>query len=219
MRIDANIWSKQGGTMAPKKFYAVKVGKQPGVYKTWAECQKQVTGYSGALFKSFLTEAEAQEYVSGNASATPVDNNQQERPAGKYYDIYVDGSYDNNQKQYSWGFAVYDGSKVIHTASGVGQNNEAVAIRNIAGELEATIEAIKWAEMQDIGSIVIHHDYIGISEWATGKWKTNNKITAAYSVFIRPYLSWVRFNKVAGHSGITGNELADKLAGEALRRQ
>ena len=203
--------------MAPKKFYAVKVGKQPGIYKTWAECQKQVTGYSGALFKSFPTEAEAQDYISGNAPGTPLDSNQNERPAGEYYDIYVDGSYHN--KRYSWGFAVYNGSQVIHTASGVGQNAEAVAIHNIAGELEATIEAVKWAETQDIGSITIHHDYIGISEWATGKWKTNNKITAAYSVFIRPYLSWVRFNKVAGHSGIAGNELADKLAGEALRRQ
>ncbi|MBO5588916.1 MAG: RNase H1/viroplasmin domain-containing protein, partial [Anaerovibrio sp.] len=26
--------------MAQKKFYAVKQGRQPGIYTTWAECQK-----------------------------------------------------------------------------------------------------------------------------------------------------------------------------------
>jgi len=204
--------------MAKQKFYAVKVGRNPGVYKTWAECQKQSMGYPGALFKSFPTHEEAQEYVSGNVSTTPVDSNENDRPAGKHYDIYVDGSYDNSKKKYSWAFAVYDGSQVIHTSSGVGQAAEAVAVRNIAGELEATTEAVTWAETQDIGSITIHHDYIGISEWATGKWKTNNKITQGYASFIRPYLSWVRFNKVAGHTGVEGNELVDRLAGEALRR-
>jgi len=204
--------------MAKQKFYAVKVGRNPGVYKTWAECQKQVMGYPGALFKSFPTQEEACGYVSGNASATPVNSNENDRPAGKHYDIYVDGSYDNSKKKYSWAFAVYDGSQVIHTSSGVGQDLEAVAVRNIAGELEATTEAVTWAETQDIGSITIHHDYIGISEWATGKWKTNNKITQSYASFIRPNLSWVRFNKVAGHTGVEGNELVDRLAGEALRR-
>lgn len=204
--------------MAIKKYYAVKVGRSPGIYKTWNECQKQVIGYPGALFKSFLSELEAKEYIEGYPAipASTVDANDEKE---NYYDIYVDGSYDNSQKKYSWGFAVYKGSEVIYTASGVGKNAEAVAIRNVAGELEATIEAVKWVESQDIESIIIHHDYIGISEWATGKWKTNNKITEAYSVFIKPYLSWVKFHKVAGHTGIPGNELADKLAGDALRNQ
>lgn len=31
--------------------YAVKVGRVPGVYATWAECSKQVTGFRGAEFK------------------------------------------------------------------------------------------------------------------------------------------------------------------------
>lgn len=31
-----------------KKYYAVKIGKVPGVYDTWDECLQQVTGQKGA---------------------------------------------------------------------------------------------------------------------------------------------------------------------------
>jgi ribonuclease HI len=43
------------------KFYAVRVGKQPGIYHSWAECLDQVKGFHKAVFKSFtsLSEAEA----------------------------------------------------------------------------------------------------------------------------------------------------------------
>lgn len=42
-----------------KKFYAVRKGRTPGVYTTWADCERQVKGYSGAIFKSFPTAEEA----------------------------------------------------------------------------------------------------------------------------------------------------------------
>jgi ribonuclease HI len=35
-----------------KKYYAVKVGKEPGVYDTWDQCLAQVTGQKGASCKS-----------------------------------------------------------------------------------------------------------------------------------------------------------------------
>ena len=37
-----------------KKYYAVRTGRKTGVFMTWAECQKQVMGFSGAEFKSFF---------------------------------------------------------------------------------------------------------------------------------------------------------------------
>lgn len=36
-----------------RKYYAVKKGRKAGVYLTWPECQKQVIGYKGAIYKSF----------------------------------------------------------------------------------------------------------------------------------------------------------------------
>ena len=48
------------------KYYAVAKGRKTGIYTTWGDCQKQVNGYSGAVFKSFETEGEAKRFMSGN---------------------------------------------------------------------------------------------------------------------------------------------------------
>lgn len=55
--------------MAKKKnYYAVKNGRKPGIYTTWADCQQEIIGFSGAVFKGFETLEEAQEYMK-NAGA------------------------------------------------------------------------------------------------------------------------------------------------------
>ena len=46
------------------KFYAVRKGHRPGIYNTWAACEKAVKGFSGAEFKSFKTKAEADNFVN-----------------------------------------------------------------------------------------------------------------------------------------------------------
>ena len=48
------------------KFYAVRKGKKTGVFSTWDECKEQVTGFKGAIYKSFKTLVEAEEFVKGN---------------------------------------------------------------------------------------------------------------------------------------------------------
>ena len=45
------------------KYYAVRTGRQVGVYTTWPEAQQQVQGYPNAVFKSFVTRAEADEFM------------------------------------------------------------------------------------------------------------------------------------------------------------
>ena len=43
------------------KFYVVWHGVEPGIYKSWSECEQQIKGFNGAVYKSFNTEDEAQE--------------------------------------------------------------------------------------------------------------------------------------------------------------
>ncbi|MFD3259535.1 ribonuclease H [Paenibacillus lentus] len=47
--------------MAKQKFYVVWVGKKPGVYHSWAECQEQTNQYFDAKFKSFNSSKEAEQ--------------------------------------------------------------------------------------------------------------------------------------------------------------
>lgn len=49
------------------KYYAVAKGRKTGIYTTWGDCESQVKGFSGAIFKSFSTEAEAKRFMLGNS--------------------------------------------------------------------------------------------------------------------------------------------------------
>ena len=60
--------------MAKSKFYAVAKGRRTGIYGTWAECQAQVNGFRGAVFKSFKSRGDAEKFLGANSfsSATTV---------------------------------------------------------------------------------------------------------------------------------------------------
>ena len=46
------------------KYYAVRKGRVPGIYYSWDECRAQVDKFSGAEFKSFHSEKEAELYLN-----------------------------------------------------------------------------------------------------------------------------------------------------------
>ena len=54
----------------PKKYYVVKRGHHTGVYYSWSDCQKEVTGFPGAIYKGFATQAEAEAWY-GKPIAPP----------------------------------------------------------------------------------------------------------------------------------------------------
>lgn len=47
------------------KFYAVKIGRETGIFLTWDECAKNVNKYPGAVYKSFKTRDEAENFLRG----------------------------------------------------------------------------------------------------------------------------------------------------------
>jgi ribonuclease HI len=46
-----------------KQYYAVRIGREPGIYRTWDECKAQVDGYAKAQYKGFGSLEEAEEYM------------------------------------------------------------------------------------------------------------------------------------------------------------
>jgi hypothetical protein len=47
------------------KYYAVRIGHQPGIYTCWDECRKQIFKYPGNMFASFYTISKAKAYMCG----------------------------------------------------------------------------------------------------------------------------------------------------------
>ena len=52
-------------------YYAVKIGENPGIYSSWAECEKQVKGYPNAQFKKWKTREEAEAYINDSGNSKP----------------------------------------------------------------------------------------------------------------------------------------------------
>ena len=50
-------------------FYAVHVGRQTGVFNTWAEAEQQVKGFAGAQFKKFDSVGDAEFFADRGRQA------------------------------------------------------------------------------------------------------------------------------------------------------
>ena len=46
------------------KYYAVAKGHNPGIYTDWTTTNENIKGFAGAIYKSFKTMEEAQEYIN-----------------------------------------------------------------------------------------------------------------------------------------------------------
>ena len=136
--------------------------------------------------------------------------------------IYVDGSFKTINEHQLIGSAYVvvnpDGSTVERkVAKEVEAGNHS---RNISGELNATYGAIAYALQNNLPEITIYHDYVGIAEWANLNWKANKPETKQYANYVNRVRNEkglvINFIHIKGHSGNMFNEVADKLAGEAI---
>ena len=60
--------------MAKQKYYVVWNGPSPGVYSSWEACQEAVCGVSGAKYKSFKTQAEAEDAFEMGEEAYEIES-------------------------------------------------------------------------------------------------------------------------------------------------
>lgn len=208
--------------MAAKNFYAVKKGLTPGIYTNWPDCQAQINGYSGAVYKGFATLDEAKAFMGGQAQVFgQVDHMKDRAPKEEQTDTeavaYVDGSYDVTTGSFSYGMVFFHDGNEEHFSKKF-EGSDLASMRNVAGEIEGARAAMQLCLDRKIKSLTIYHDYIGIAAWCTGEWKAKQEGTMDYALFYRAASLHVdiHFKKVKGHSGDTYNELADKLAKEAL---
>lgn len=189
-------------------YYAVKKGNTTGIFETWAECQKQVKGYSGAVFKKFDDLQAAEHYLQADDSKPPLEK---EGPFA-----YIDGSYNHAAGVYSYGGFIRDGNDTT-LLQGVGNDPRYLKERNIAGEAMGVLQTMETALFLGLHEIILYYDYAGLEQWAAGNWKAKSPLATYYVQEygrLKDFLT-VHFVHVKGHTGNEGNELADILAKEA----
>ena len=225
-----------------KKYYAVRVGHNPGIYVTWSDCENQVKGFPGAQYKSFPTEAEAKAYMGtvsianssiakqSRAKKTSVATSKK-MSLGEYLNkqtdnihqivesdscevrAFIDGSFDKRKGVVGSGGVILLGTEEIEFSLSNTEPNH-VAYWNVSGELLAALHVVDYALNHGYTSCSLYYDYMGIEMWATGRWNTNNPLTTNYAKRMKEASKQLRidFHKVKAHSGIAYNDRADALA-------
>lgn len=213
------------------KFYAVKNGRLPGIYLTWDECIVQVTGFSGAVYKAFSTQAEAQKFV--DTTTIPYNLTSKivktvdffPKTIPKVIDIYTDGSHKRNINFLGLGaWCKYDSIEYKISNQCSYELLNYYQIQEFANKVSSpTMEFIAVAEvlrkfnnMQQNIQILFHCDYIGPMNWISGIWKSKEPYIRNILEICKNSISSMKceilFEHVKGHSGIEGNEKADILA-------
>ena len=182
-----------------KKVYAVKIGRQTGLFSTWAECEKQIKGYSGAKFKGFENAQEALAWLAAPVSNMPAEkrdtsrrksfsslNSPTDKPPQKRispsqaadtdYTVYTDGScLRNPDGPGGWAAVILNGKtgelQELHAGSPSTTNNRM--------ELSAAICAL--SAIEEGASVTLYTDsqYLKnafskhwLSNWKRNGWKT-----------------------------------------------
>lgn len=199
-----------------QKYYAVKEGRKKGVLNSWDECKASVDGYPNAIYKAFSSYDEAYAFAFGKNKNSCDKNLSNEDPE---VFAYIDGSYDDSKKMFSYAGIIFNKGKKV-SFSNSSNNKDLVELRNVAGELYASMFVMDYAIKNNIKNITIYYDYAGIEMWATGKWKANLEFTQKYTRYSKEIMKDINiiFRKVKAHSGIQYNEEVDKLAKLALKQ-
>lgn len=207
-----------------KKVYAIKEGfdsknnlkVENKIVNTWAECLSYVKGVKGAKYKSFESIDEAKKFL--NDSGDLLKKEDKNYPEDCLH-IYVDGSYNMDTQEYSYGIVAVKNNVVEYIDSGIGKNDSDKNIRQIAGELKAAIEGVKYALENNEKKVVIFHDYAGICYHATGFWERKEESSKKYYDSMQEFMNngiEIIFVKVDSHTGDFFNELVDEKCKEVL---
>lgn len=236
------VFSFFGGIMKKKKYYAIHKGQPPApvIIDDWILCKEKIHNFPGAQYKSFKTKEAAIAYLAMKEGVEPLvfvadhpelaegiqmallENKEDliyNRPKETEIDLYVDGSFQEGISAYGYGCVLVLDGEVIDSFFGFGNKKDAVALRNVSGEMLGAVEGLKKVYSLGYKSVSLHFDYQGIESWAIGEWKRNNIHTAAYHEYMKKVRRKIQiaFVKVQAHSGNKWNEMADVLAKEGVQ--
>jgi len=131
--------------------------------------------------------------------------------------VYCDGSYNIFTNEYSFGAILLLNNKEF-TFNRKFSKDEYSVYRNVAGEVRGAAYMINYCLKKGLKEINLCYDYAGIEKWFKGEWKANNNLTLNYQEFARKNKDkiTVNFIKIKSHTNDKYNDIADRLAKDAL---
>lgn len=186
-----------------RKYYAVKKGRQAGIYTSWPKCQKMVSGFPGAVYRSFGDRIEAENWLHSSQKARPHRNNEQlqlkldeqsfawqasataNRPTIM---LYTDGGSRNhgnklgqhvrNDDKAAWAYLIErQGQQYTDTAGEFGATNNKMELTALLTALR-TIQAHHWQDEVISATLDSHYVLDPITKgwlygWQRRGWKTS----------------------------------------------
>lgn len=213
-----------------KNYYAVRVGKKPGIFDFYNDFLKSCRGFKGVEAKGFDELNKAIEYMGIETDeidfylhkeASILEKGRKFCSKNDYTDgeciAYVDGSYQDLNDIFGVGILFM--STREYTEMRIRCDDiKHPEFKNIASEINAAKIAISHAINNDYDKIKLHYDFIGVEQYAKEKIK-GNKLAKKYRKFIKKAKKKIKINfvKVKAHSGDNLNNAADHLAKEASK--
>lgn len=197
-------------------YYAVKKGHKVGIFEQWDECQRSISGFSGAEYRKFNTKVEAEAYLENrDIWKEKIDKDIE----NGYLVAFTDGSFDKQLGRYSYGVLIVAPDKKEYELCGYGNNPKYISTQNIIGEILGSINAMDWAVSNGYEKIKIYHDYEGLAKWISGEWKAESDVARMYKAILTEKYAGlldIAFEAVKGHSNNSYNDKVDILAKSAL---
>jgi len=208
-------------------YYAVKIGRTPGIYTTWEECKRNVIGYNNARFKKFSTQEEAEDFVGDvdeNATENATENE------SDVYEVYTDGGAVLNLKA-GCGYVILRNKQVIKTKSvrvNTPFTNVHAEVMGIYYAICSVIDIINSYDIQPLKIIFYTDNQMcikTINEWGPNR-SDEEWLNKSYAKEFKSILKRIKsireaniifeMHHVYGHRGNRYNEMADSLATSAM---
>ena len=217
--------------MSSYKYYAVKIGRMPGIYRSWEDAEEQIKNFPNAKYKSFNSLEEADKFMFGteNSGGSDLSVNANNNDFRETESINKDevaaftiGRYsllEDGIKKASYGLIILTHDNKYQFSSVV--NLIIDKSHNYIGEVEAVKIAVNWAIEHEKKSIIIYYSYDGIKKWITKDWKSNNKFLIEYVKFYNEKSKLIKivFEKNLGLRNNKNYSEAEKLAKDVLLRK
>lgn len=194
------------------KYYAVRKGKQTGIFETWDDCKRQTQGYPRAEYKSFTSREDAELYMKGQEFRLP--KKEFSEPSNDCVNVYAVGKVVENY--IGIGVLVRTGSKSFNFYAKASCLST-LPNMNIAGELLSNILAIQLCKDMGFVSMRIFYKYEGVEKFATKVWKAKQDLPLKYQELVTNMKDLYNLSlSYEGGNGCKHMKIADKLAKKGL---